>query len=288
MSTKEVGFGANRLQIKKFNISEMVDHCTIAMIAKRATGKSFLTREIMFHKRNIASTIAISRTEKLNSFYSDFIPDSFIYSEYDSSILSRVYERQSQINEDNKIRKKEGKKEKDDSVMLIMDDCMSSKGTWLKDPNITELFFNGRHHKLSFILTMQYAVGIPPEMRSNFDYIFLLAEDNISNRKRLYDHYAGMFPSFTSFCDAFSTITENYGIMVINNRIHSKDIRDKVFWFKAKAEVPDFKVGSKKFHKFHNESYDPNWNKRLPTFDPMLLMGKKRNATSLIVEKVKY
>ena len=32
---------------------------------------------------------------------------------------------------------------------------------------------------------MQYAVGIPPEMRSNFDYIFLLAEDFISNRKRL-------------------------------------------------------------------------------------------------------
>ena len=66
----------------------MVDHCTIAIIAKRATGKSFLTKEIMFQKRNIASAIAISRTEKLNSFYSEFIPDSYIYSEYDSSILS--------------------------------------------------------------------------------------------------------------------------------------------------------------------------------------------------------
>ena len=30
---------------------------------------------------------------------------------------------------------------------------MSSKGTWLKDPNILELFFNGRHHHISFILT---------------------------------------------------------------------------------------------------------------------------------------
>ena len=45
----------------------MVDHCTIAMIAKRATGKSFLTREIMFQKRNtIAATIAISRTDILS------------------------------------------------------------------------------------------------------------------------------------------------------------------------------------------------------------------------------
>ena len=73
MTIKEVGFGATRLSVKKFNIHEMVDHCTIAMIAKRATGKSFLTREIMYHKRNIAAAVAISRTEKLNSFYSQVL-----------------------------------------------------------------------------------------------------------------------------------------------------------------------------------------------------------------------
>ena len=286
MTIKEVGYGSARLPIKRFNIHEMVDHCTIAMIAKRATGKSFLTREIMFQKRQIASAIAISRTEKLNSFYSEFIPDSYIYSEYDSGILSRIYERQSKMNEDNKIRIKEGRKIKDDSVMLIMDDCMSSKGTWLKDPNILELFFNGRHHHLSFILTMQYSVGIPPEMRSNFDYIFLLAEDTISNRKRLYEHYAGMFPTFDIFQQVFSDITENYGIMVINNRVHSKNITDKVFWYKAKT-VPTFKLGSPKFQKFHDNTYDSDWNKRLEIFNPDILLSKKRNCLKVTVDKVR-
>ena len=51
MATKEVRFGSSRIQIKKFNISEMVDHCTCAMIAKRASGKSYLTKELLFHKR---------------------------------------------------------------------------------------------------------------------------------------------------------------------------------------------------------------------------------------------
>jgi len=287
MSTKEVGFGATKLPIKKFNIHEMVDHCTIAMIAKRATGKSFLTREIMFQKRNIASAIAISRTEKLNCFYSEFIPDSYIYSEYDSGILSRIYDRQAQMNEDNKKRLKEGKKAKDDALILIMDDCMSSKGTWLKDPNILELFFNGRHHHISFILTMQYSVGIPPEMRSNFDYIFLLAEDTISNRKRLYEHYAGMFPTFDVFQQVFTDLTENYGMMVINNRVHSKNITDKVFWYKAK-NVPSFKVGSKKFNKFHKKSYDKEWNNKLEVFNPLLLSTNKRNTIKVTVDKVKY
>jgi hypothetical protein len=285
MVVKEVAFGTTRLPIKKFNIADMVDHCTIAMIAKRATGKSFLTKEIMFHKRDIAAAVAISRTEKLNSFYSEFIPDSYIFSEYDSNILNRIYDRQAKINEDNKVRIKNGKKSKDDSLMLIMDDCMSSKGTWLKDPNITELFFNGRHHHLSFILTMQYAVGIPPEMRSNFDYVFLLAEDSVNNRRRLYEHYAGMFPTFDIFQQVFSDITENYGVMVIDNRVHSKNITDKVFWYKAKT-VPSFKIGCNKFRRFHKQSYDENWNKRLNYFDPNDLIAKKKGV-KVSVDKVR-
>jgi hypothetical protein len=286
MATKEVGYGANKLQIKRFNIQGMAPHCTIAMIAKRATGKSFLTREIMFQKRNIASAVAISRTEKLNSFYSEFIPDSYIYSEYSSDILSRIYDRQSHINEDNKERAKKGKRKKDDSLMLIMDDCMSSKGTWLKDPNILELFFNGRHHHISFILTMQYSVGIPPELRSNFDYIFLLAEDKIGNRKRLYEHYAGMFPTYDIFQQVFTDVTDNYGVMVIDNRIQSKNITDKIFWYKAK-EVPPFKVGSNKFHKFHNASYDDNWDKKIDMGNPFELVASKKNSIKFSIEKIK-
>jgi hypothetical protein len=284
MTTKDIRFGASHLQIKKFNIQEMAEHCTICMIAKRASGKSYLTREIMYHKRSIPSAIAISRTEKLNKFYGDFIPQSFIYSEYDSDVLSRIYERQGIMNDENKKRVDNGKKEKDDRLILIMDDCMSSKGTWLKDPNILELFFNGRHHHLSFILTMQFSLGIPPELRSNFDYIFLLAEDITSNRKRLYDHYAGMFPTFDIFQQVFSELTEDFGCMVINNRIHSKNITDKVFWYKAKP-TPSFEIGCKKFLKFHKESYDENWNKKIAVYNPNMMA--KRNSIKLIVDKVK-
>lgn len=286
MSTKAVSFGTSTLQIQKFNLASMVDHCTIALIAKRASGKSYLTKEIIYRKKDIPTAIAISKTEKLNSFYSDFICDSFIFSDYDTNILSKIYSRQSLINEDNKIKINEGKTPKDDRIMLIMDDCMSSKGAWLKDPNILELFFNGRHHHLSFILTMQFSLGIPPELRSNFDYIFLLAEDFISNRKRLYEHYAGMFPSFDIFQQVFTDITENYGCMVINNRIHSKNITDKVFWYKAK-DVPDFTIGSDRMKKFHKQSYDKDWNKRVVIFDATAMLSKKRNNLKFVVEKIK-
>lgn len=284
-NTKDVSFGASRLQLKRFPIDKMAEHCTIAMIAKRASGKSYLTREILYHKRKIP-TVVISRTEKLNRFYGDFCPDSFIFNEFNTDILAKIYERQALLNQDNMIRKKEGKKLKDDGVMLIMDDCMSSKGEWLKDPQILELFFNGRHHHLSFILTMQFSLGIPPELRSNFDYIFLLAEDFPSNRKRLYEHYAGMFPNLTIFEQVFREITDNYGVMVIDNRIHSKNITDKVYWYKAR-DVPEFTIGSSKYIKFHKKNYDKEWNRRLPLFDINNMVSKKKNNMKLIIEKVK-
>ena len=88
---------------------------------------------------------------------------------------------------------------------------MSSKHLWLKDPNMLVIFNEGRHYQLTFILTMQYCLGIQPELRSNFDYIFLLGEDFISNRKRLYEHYAGMYPSFDIFQQVFNEITADYG-----------------------------------------------------------------------------
>jgi len=282
-NTREINFGASKLQIKKFDLSKMCEHATICMIAKRATGKSFLVKEIMFHKRKIPTAIAISRTEKLNHFYTDFIPESYIYSEFSTEMLTRLFNRQAKIIADNEKRVLEGKESKDGSVMLIMDDCLSSKG-WTKDSNILELFYNGRHSLISFILTLQYAVGIPPELRSNFDYIFLLAEDTITNRKKLYDHYAGMFPTFDIFQQVFSELTDNYSVMVIDNRIHSKNITDKVFWYKAK-KVPKFQVGSKKFKNFHKESYDENWNKKIEIFNPFNIM--KKNNLKLIIEKVK-
>jgi hypothetical protein len=287
MSSKNINFGGTRLKLNRFNLKTMAEHGTIAMIAKRASGKSYLTREIMYHKRSIPTSIIISKTEKLNSFYGKFIPDIFIYDAFDSNILTRLYQRQAKLNEDNKKRDEDGKKLKDDRIMLVMDDCMSSKGSWVKDENVLELFFNGRHHHISFILTMQYSMGIPPEMRSNFDYIFLLAEDFISNRKRLYEHYAGMFPNFDIFQQVFTEVTENYGCMVINNRIHSKKIEDKVFWYKAK-EVPDFKLGSKKFKEYHETYYDENYNKKVPIFDLNNALRKKKNKFKLIVEKVKH
>ena len=116
----------------------------------------------------------------------------------------------------------------------MLDDCLASKGSWMKDPNITELFYNARHYGLTLIITMQFPLGIPPELRCNFDYIFLAREDYHSNLKRLRDHYCGMFPSLDIFKQTFAQLTDDYGLMVVKNNGSVSQITDKIFYFKSK------------------------------------------------------
>lgn len=83
-------------------------------------------------------------------------------------------------------------------ISVILDDCLYDS-SWTKDKGIRSIFMNGRHHKILFLVTMQYPLGITPTLRSNVDYVFILRENIVSNRKRIYENYAGMFPSFDIF-----------------------------------------------------------------------------------------
>ena len=249
------------LEFKKFSCNDIDNHSSICIIAKRNSGKSWLVRDIVYSKRDIPVVIVIAPTDKLNGFYDKFIPSVFIYYEYSSCILDNIFRRQEKIISSNKKRKKLNKKPIDSRLLLIMDDCLASKSLWAKDKNIYELLQNGRHYHITYILTMQYSLGIQPELRSNFDFIFLLNEDFINNQKRLYEHYAGMFDNFDTFKNVFITMTDNYGIMVLNSQKKSKMLSDKVFWYRA--EMRDkFIVGCDKLKAFHNDNFNTNWRNK--------------------------
>ena len=106
----------------------------------------------------------------------------------------------------------------------------------------------------------------------------------VNNRKKLYEHYAGMFPSRELFDQVFLQVTDDYGVMVINNRLRSSDIRKKVFWYKAKKRG-ELSVGCSRFRSFHKLYYDPNHDKRLPFID-MNNFGSKKKTNVHVVKRV--
>ena len=138
-----------------------------------------------------------------------------------------------------------GKCNIDPRSFLLFDDCMYDN-SWVKDKNVRLLFMNGRHYKIMFIITMQYPLGIPPNLRTQIDYVFILRENYTNNRKKIYENYAGMFPTFEVFCQVMDQCTENYECIVINNNAKSNRLEDQVFWYKAETRS-NFRIGARDF-----------------------------------------
>jgi len=276
--------GAQSTQIDEFNLQKLITNDAgervnprIGIIAKSGSGKSYIIRSIMYYlwKSNIPCGLVIAPTDKMNKFYEDFVPEVFIHHEFKEQIISRFMARQRKMIDINNERRDKGKKEFDPRAYLIMDDCMSSKHLWLKDPQILSIFNEGRHYEIApFMLSMQYSIGIPPELRTNFDFVFLLGEDNYSSRRKIHEHYAGIFPKFDLFDQVFSQITDNYGCMVLNNRLRSTDIKKKVFWFRADVP-PKFMLGLRRTIKYNNENFDKNHDKNSQNLD-LTGFGSKR------------
>ena len=229
-------------------MSEIKDDKVVVLIGKRDTGKSFLCKDILYHHKGIPVGQVISGTEGADQFYSKIVPKLFIHGEFDTQIVQNMIKRQKilidKINQgDNSI---------DPRCFLILDDCLYDN-TWAKDKWMRSVFMNGRHYKMLFLLTMQYALGVPPNLRTNVDYVFILRENYVSNRKRLYEHYAGMFPSFEMFCQIMDQCTENYECLVINNNAKSNKLTDQVFWYKAEPH-DDFKIGAPSFWEYSEKN----------------------------------
>ena len=226
------------LHLKMFDMNDIKDNNVVALIGKRDTGKTILCKDILFHHKNIPVGQVISGTESANQFYSKMVPKLFIHNEFNPQIIQNMLKRQKMLLD--KIHN--GHNNIDPRSFLILDDCLYDN-SWAKDKNMRSVFMNGRHFKLLFILTMQFALGIPPNLRTNIDYVFILRENYVSNRKRLYEHYAGMFPNFEMFCQVMDQCTENYECLVIHNNAKSNKLTDQVFWYKADLHI-DFKLCS--------------------------------------------
>ena len=232
------------LRLSKFNMNMIPDDAVALFIGRRGTGKSWLIKDLMWHKQKFPIGTVISGTEGANAFYSTIVPSLFIHEEFNSSIISNVLKRQDMLTK--QIRKEEalrGGSALDRRSFIVMDDCMYDN-RWITDKYIRSLFMNGRHFGLLYILALQYVMGIPPVLRGQVDYVFILRENQVSARRRIYEQFAGIFPSFELFCQIMDQCTENYECLVIHNGSKTNRIEDCVFWYKAQTR-PDFKIGSR-------------------------------------------
>lgn len=233
------------LNLSKFDLSRIGSGRVVCIVGKRNSGKSVLVRDIMFHKRHVPAGVVMSGTEDGNRYYGEFVPDSFIYHDFDERALVKLVGRQRRL-------AREGRAS---DVFVVLDDVVYDNKIF-KSKVMKQLFFNGRHWKIFLIITTQFATSLPVEYRANCDYVIAFREPIFVNREKLHKYYFGIFPKMRAFELVFQKCTNDYEVLVSDNTVQSNKIEDCVYWYKA-ALHPPFRVGHAMFWDYHNRRYNP-------------------------------
>lgn len=220
---------------------------TCIFIGKRGTGKSTLISDIMYYHRAVPYGLIFSGTEDGNGFYANYFPSLFIHSTFKPEILDTLIKRQKKVLQD---------KNANPHSFLLIDDLMYDKSL-TRDKNMRLIFMNGRHWKLLFLLSMQYCMDLPPDLRANVDYLFVLRENIIDNQKKLWKYFFGMYEKFSEFQQTLMACTENFECLVLDNTSKSNKLEDCVYWYKATPNRK-YRIGCPQLWKYAEAHYDEN------------------------------
>jgi hypothetical protein len=228
------------ISIKEFDPTTISDGAIVGVVGRRGSGKSIIIKDLLYYKRHrLPCGLIMSGTEAGNGYFSKFVPEVFVFDDFDNAALERLLERQ----------KKAAKKGNMGKVFVVLDD-LAFDSSIMKKPVMRYIFMNGRHLNIYLIFSSQYVADLgPPAIRANIDVLFVCREAIQANRFRLYNMFFGVFETFEDFNKVLNACTENYGVLVLDNTKNSNNVSDCVFHFKAKMR-DNFKMGSHAFWKF--------------------------------------
>ena len=212
----------NILELNEFDMSKIGVDKVILIIGKRNIGKTVLIKDYLYHHRDkFPIGIIMNPTEKINFCYIKHIPARFIHSSFDKSAIGRLIERQKILIK----RIKDGELPSTTNIHTFVVYDANLKD-WKYDNIIRTLFMDGRDLHITFILSIQDPLRIPPGLLANTDYFFICKEPKKSNLKRLYEYYtSGFFPTLKNFIKILNKCTHKFETMVISNDINKQFFR---------------------------------------------------------------
>jgi hypothetical protein len=233
------------MTIKRFDPSKMADRGVILVFGKRGTGKSVLCADLLGRlqppfERGALVCETIGGLQDLECPRM-FAPDR-VHGKYGPSILPDVIAEQKRIiKEANNKSRAAGELARRENwavthrCQVLLDDVLYCNER-VTDA-VREVMVNGRQLGINMLITMQYPMRLAPNLRCNVDYVFIFRETVVWCRRRLYEYYAGILPTFEAFeCILDRIMTTPFECLVIDNTVHCVKPEDCLFFYKA--EMP--------------------------------------------------
>lgn len=228
--------------IKKMDVSKIASenpHATIGIIGDRRTGKTTIIHELCdgYHKHN-RNVILVSGSAQQTGSFSGIIPNLLIYENYEPKVIAALIQKQGLLSReyhDNKYVKTQG--------LVILDDVTGTEAVWKKDKTFTYIMTQGRHALMGFVISVQFPREVPPDIRSNFEYVIVTNLATETKQKFFYENFIDhrYFPTMEKFLEVYRAITkESYKFMIIRTKGKPDDgsnnetkLSDYVFWGKC-------------------------------------------------------
>lgn len=230
------------VRVKKLDMQSLKPHRISLLLGRRGSGKSVLLRDMLANlQERFDFAMAMCPTMESSTLLKKHMPESCVFDRYMQTKVDALVKLASEVTAAGKER----------HFLLILDDVMYDKAI-CRTQSFRYLFYNGRHAKITCVLLLQYLVDMPPDMRSQVDYVFTMKENTIQNRLKLYKMFFGVFGTFDDFSAVLEKCTQNFESLMLDNTLQTSGPTECVFWYKAKIDNGDFQLGNKVFFKLED------------------------------------
>jgi hypothetical protein len=90
----------------------------------------------------------------------------------------------------------------------------------------TKIASAGRHYRVSVWAAAQYYNKMPPVIRTNSDYLFILGVQNDKVVKALWDEFGGLgFPDWRAFRAHAAAAVKDFGALVVDTHDSKNPVR---------------------------------------------------------------
>ena len=185
-------------------------------VARRNSGKSFLMRHLLHvlaRGKKFRWVLVISPTS-FNGEWSAVVGEDNVLSVFDDDQITRLMDRQAELRED----------DVDNPGLLILDDCLGAAN--FGSDLFTRIASAGRHYRVSLWVAAQHYTKMPPVIRTNSDYLFILGTQNDKVVKALWDEFGGLgFTDWKAFRSHAAQAVADFGALVVDTHDSKQPVR---------------------------------------------------------------
>lgn len=234
------------LKLTRFQIHTMKKNPSILVFGPKRSGKSVLKNHLIYHinqhVKKFNAGFSMSGTREAKDSMKGKVPNS-LNLDYTLDRFKKNWNTICDpVNEAEIL-------DQDLSILVDMDDCTYDKQL-LKCKEMRHMVMNGRHSNGTPIVCMQYCMDMPPEIRTNIDYVFVTKQTRRDVQEKMWKYFFGQFKKFEDFRKVLLTCTQNYEVLVLDCTVSdTSKIENCLFYFKADINIPNFKLFDERYWK---------------------------------------